>query len=176
MSVVAKTQRNLKTLFGYLATMVRKYTPLKHSNDTLKDIFNYHVVNGQIATSGQPSEAQFSSIRDAGYQTIINLAPHSAENSLPDEAGLLKGMGLQYIHIPVDFKNPTSEDFQKFATAFQNAPAGKTWVHCAANMRVSAFMYKYRRDILGEDPVIAKVDMDKIWEPFGVWKKFLSQT
>jgi protein tyrosine phosphatase (PTP) superfamily phosphohydrolase (DUF442 family) len=176
MSVVANTRRTLKTLFGYLATLVRKYTPMKRSNNSLEGIFNYHLVNGSIATSGQPSEQQFSVIREAGYQSIINLAPHSAENSLPDEAGLLHRLGMQYVHIPVDFKNPTDDDFQAFVAALQNSPAGKTWVHCAANMRVSAFVYKYRRDVLHEDPVIAKVDLEKIWEPFGVWKNFLSKT
>jgi len=70
-----------------------------------------------------------------------------------------------------------------FATALNfsvwqlNPPASeKTWVHCAANMRVSAFMYKYRCEILNENAVKAKVDLEKIWEPFGAWKNFISKT
>jgi protein tyrosine phosphatase (PTP) superfamily phosphohydrolase (DUF442 family) len=166
--------QTLKTTVGYLATLVRKYTRLKQSQSNLEAIFNYHLVNGTTATSGQPTEQQFSLIRDAGYQSVINLAPHSAENALPDEAGVLQRLGMRYVHIPVDFKNPTESEFQTFVAALQNSPTGRTWVHCAANMRVSAFIYKYRRDVLHEDPMFAKVDLEKIWEPFGVWKKFLA--
>jgi uncharacterized protein (TIGR01244 family) len=171
---VANTRRTLKTVVGFLASMARKYMPLSPGKHTLEGIFNYHLVNGSVATSGQPTEAQFSVIRAAGYELIINLAPHNAENSLPDEARLLQQLGLDYVHIPVDFKNPTTDDFNAFVAAMQDAPVGRIWVHCAANMRVSAFMYKYRRDILHEDPAVARTDLEKIWEPFGVWKKFLS--
>ena len=47
------------------------------------------------------------------------------------------------------------------------------WVHCAANMRLSAFMYRYRVCVLGVDKRVARSDLNKIWEPFGVWKKFV---
>ena len=50
----------------------------------------------------------------------------------------------------------------------------KTWVHCAANMRVSAFIYRYRCAVLGEAEQVAKQDLEKIWQPFGNWKTFLS--
>jgi len=170
------TSNTLKTVIGFFVTMIRKYTPLKLSKNSLEGIYNYHIINETTATSGQPTAEQFSLIRDAGYKLIINLAPHNAENSLPDEALLLSQLGMKYDHIPVDFKNPTREDFQKFVTSMQNSPSEKTWVHCAANMRVSAFMYKYRCEILNENAVKAKVDLEKIWEPFGAWKNFISKT
>jgi len=37
-------------------------------------------------------------------------------------------------------------------------------------------MYKYRCEILNENAVKAKVDLEKIWEPFGAWKNFISKT
>jgi predicted metal-dependent phosphoesterase TrpH len=49
----------------------------------------------------------------------------------------------------------------------------KIWLHCAANMRVSAFLFRYRRDILKESAAIAKLDLDKIWQPLGVWAQFI---
>lgn len=35
----------------------------------------------------------------------------------------------------------------------------KVWVHCAANMRVSAFIYRYRCTVLGEDRDTAARDL-----------------
>ena len=40
-------------------------------------------------------------------------------------------------------------------------------------MRVSAFMYRYRTSELGEEEAIVRSEMNKIWEPFGVWRKFV---
>ena len=165
-----------KTLIGFLVTMIRKYTPLKLSKDTLEGIYNYHYISDTITTSGQPTEEQFELIKDAGYQSVINLAPHNVENSLADENALLNELGLEYIHIPVDFKNPTNEDFQEFVVSMKYSSTEMTWVHCAANMRVSAFMYRYRCEVLREDIAVAKLDLENIWKPFGVWKEFVSKT
>ncbi|MFT4635833.1 MAG: protein tyrosine phosphatase (PTP) superfamily phosphohydrolase (DUF442 family) [Arenicella sp.] len=164
----------LKTLAGFMLTMAEKYTPLRLSKHSLEGIYNYHKVNHMIVTSGQPSEEQFLLIREAGYKKVINLAPHNTENSLADEALLLRQLGLKYIHIPVDFKNPTREDFQQFVELINVSSLDETWFHCAANMRVSAFVYKYRCEILNEDRQKAEQDLAKIWTPLGVWKKFIA--
>lgn len=161
----------LATSVGFL----RSLFGVGNKNNSLEDIFNYLPISENFATSGQPSEQQFSLIRDAGFKTIINLAPHGAENALKDEAGLLNTLGLSYTHIPVDFKNPSEQDFENFCKHMQLAGENKVWVHCAANMRVSAFTYRYRTQVLGEDKTKAKKAMDSIWKPFGVWAEFISR-
>lgn len=164
----------LKTVYGYLVTLLEKYTRLKVSGDTLAGIYNAHRVSERVFTSGQPTEVQFHAIRDAGYEAVINLAPHDAENALRDEASLVTALGLDYIHIPVDFSRPTEKDFQQFVSAMSACSGARLWIHCAANMRVSAFMYRYRCDIEGMDRQQARNDLRRVWEPFGVWKKFVS--
>ena len=47
----------------------------------------------------------------------------------------------------------------------------KVWLHCAANIRVSALLFRYRRDVLKESTATAKLDMDKIWQSMGVWEQ-----
>jgi len=165
----------LKTLLGFVLSVLEKYTPLQLSGGKLEDTYNYLQINGQLATSGQPTEAQFKLIQAAGYQTVINLAPESAlENSLKTEAALLNELGIRYVHIPVDFTHPTAQDFTDFVAAMQAATAQKVWIHCAANMRVSAFIYRYRCDVLGEDKQAAHKALTHIWEPIGVWKAFIT--
>ena len=163
----------LKTLLGFILSVLEKYTPLRLSGNTLENTYNYLKISDQLATSGQPTEAQFQLIQAAGYQTVINLAPVSVlENSLKTEAALLSELGMQYVHIPVDFTHPTEQDFTDFVAAIQEAAEQKIWVHCAANMRVSVFIYRYRCTVLGENQQVAHKALQQIWEPVGVWKRF----
>ena len=163
----------IKTSLGFLATMLEKHTPLKFSKDTLEGIYNFLPISDSISTSGQPTAKQFQLIRDAGYGSGINLAPQNGENALKDEAAVLRDIGLRYVHIPVDFTAPSEADFQQFIEAMDHHPTEKIWVHCAANMRVSAFIYRYRCEVLQADRAEAQRDLEKIWQPFGVWKEFV---
>jgi len=168
-------RNTIKTAMGYYLTLLRKYMPFSLANNTVEDVFNYLQISERVSTSGQPTERQFELIREQGFRTVINLAPHSAENALKDEQALLTTLGINYIHIPVDFKNPTEDDFNMFVSKMQDVSTEKVWIHCAANMRVSAFMFKYRCMVLNDEPDNAKKDLDKIWQPSGVWKTFLSE-
>ncbi|MEL0115948.1 MAG: phosphatase, partial [Gammaproteobacteria bacterium] len=76
---------------------------------------------------------------------------------------------------PVDFNNPLDEDFNKFVAALEQNKHKKIWVHCAANMRVSAFVFKYRRDVLGLSPKNIEVDLETIWVPNKTWGSFLEK-
>jgi len=163
----------VKTMLGFFKSLLGKYTPLEFKANSLQDIYNYLEISDLISTSGQPTAMQFSLIGSSGFKNVINLAPHDAENSLKNEAGVLSELGLSYTHIPVDFKNPTEENFQSFINHMKGINGQAVWVHCAANMRVSAFIYRYRCAVLGEQASSARKDLAKIWEPFGVWKDFI---
>ncbi|MDA8781844.1 protein tyrosine phosphatase family protein [Porticoccaceae bacterium] len=165
--------KTIKTTLGYLLTLADKYSPRRFTRKSLTSIFNYLPITSHLATSGQPTEQQLSSIKAAGYEVIINLAPSKAENALQDEAALVNGLAMEYIHIPVNFFKPSECKFGVFVEAMAQSENKKIWLHCAANMRVSAFLFRYRRDILKESAAIAKLDLDKIWQPLGVWAQFI---
>jgi len=166
-------RNTLKTVIGFLSTIITRYTPFDLSSPSLEGIFNYLPISESLLTSGQPTETQLQSVKDAGYLHVINLAPHDAENALPDERASLESLGMEYTHIPVDFKRPTEADFLQFCQAMKEVGTAPVLVHCAANMRVSAFIYRYRRDILHEPPETLTNDLQQIWQPFGVWKDFI---
>ncbi len=166
----------IKTIVGFFRSVIDRRTPFKRKSVSIDDIYNYLPINELFATSGQPSESQFELIRGAGYETVINLAPNSIlENSVVKETEVLSALKMNYIHIPVDFKNPTEDDFAEFVSCLRENAERKVWVHCAANMRVSAFTYRYRRSVLGEDEKVAEEDLRKIWDPIGIWKKFITR-
>lgn len=154
--------------------MIGKYFPFESRANSVEDVMNYMNYSHTLTSSGQPTKKQFSLIQNSGYSLVINLAPYEfIQNPLKDEAAIVTGLGMKYIHIPVDFFNPTQEDFDRFTAAMKSAAGEKIWVHCAANARGTAFVYKYRCTVLGEDEQKAIWDLREIWEPFGVWKKFV---
>ena len=145
-------------------------------NETaLSSIYNYRTVDELLSTSGQPTVAQLKSIAEAGFSTVVNLALHDDPRySLPDEPGAVKALGLGYVHIPVPFAAPTEADLLAFFAAMEAYAGEKVWVHCAANMRVSAFLGLYRvlRQGWGEDSAFDL--MRGLWQPNEVWASFIS--
>jgi protein tyrosine phosphatase (PTP) superfamily phosphohydrolase (DUF442 family) len=138
-------------------------------------IYNWRRLDDRITTSGQPTEPQLADIHALGVRHIINLGLHSHEKALPDEAASVGRLGMTYIHIPVDFQNPTDGDFAQFCSAMEPLKNVPVHVHCIANYRVSAFFYRYRRDVLGIDEAEVGADMEQVWQPEGVWAAFVGR-
>ena len=112
----------------------------------VSDIHNYRQAAPDLATSGQPREDQLAAIAATGYDLVINLALHDDPRySLKDEASSVRALGMAYVHIPVQFGAPTTEDLALFFDAMDRAKGLRVWVHCAANMRVTAFLGLYWR-------------------------------
>lgn len=80
---------------------------------------------------------------------------------------------MTYTHIPVDFDNPTEDDFDRFCAAMAAADGVAVHVHCIVNARVTAFVYRWQRDVLGGGEGEARAMMDSVWHPGGVWAEFL---
>ncbi len=137
------------------------------------EIYNWRRLDSRVTTSGQPTEAQLVELSELGIEYVINLGLHTHEKALPDEAASLARLGITYIHIPVEFDSPTEEDFGSFCDAMAKVDGKPVHVHCIANMRVSAFLYRWQREVLGRDEVTARRLMDAIWQPGGVWAAFI---
>lgn len=164
----------IKTSIGFLGSIIWKYLPLKSKDSTVDGIFNYLNYSDVLSSSGQPTKEQFSVIRNAGYSVVINLAPYDLiENYLKDEELIVTKLEMRYVHIPVNIFKPTKENFEKFVKEIQKSDGEKIWVHCAANMRASAFVFKYRCSVLKESKEDAIWPLREIWEPVGAWKRFL---
>jgi protein tyrosine phosphatase (PTP) superfamily phosphohydrolase (DUF442 family) len=139
----------------------------------LENIYHWWRFDDRVTTSGQPSAAELAELASAGVRRIINLAPHTNSRAIPDEPEIVARLGMRYTNIPVDFQRPTETDFERFCTAM--ASTERIHIHCGANYRVSAFLFRYRRDVLGADPVIARADMERIWQPDTIWERFLAK-
>lgn len=142
------------------------------SHEKLKSIKNFYEISENLGTAGQPTAEQFAHIAEAGYEYDINLDSAAA---VIEEDKLVAENGLGYFHIPVIWKEPKQSDLDLFFDVMDILKGKKVFVHCAANARVSAFVYLYRICRLGVDPETAKKDLNALWEPDGVWLEFIDK-
>lgn len=71
-------------------------------------------LSDRVGTAGQPTAAQFKDIQAAGYQSIVNLALVHSTDAIPEEGEIVAQLGMEYVHIPVDWEEPTLEDLTRF--------------------------------------------------------------
>jgi len=143
---------------------------------SLTTIHQMRLADDRIGTSGQPSEAQLAEIAAAGYRTLINLALHDDPRySLRDEPASAAALGLDYLHIPVQFRQPTRDDLLRFCDAMDAHIDRQVWVHCAANYRVTAFLGLWRVLRQGWSPDDAFALMREVWTPDTTWQGFIDE-
>jgi len=142
---------------------------------SLEDITNFIEISGQLGSAGQPTRAQFSEVQVAGYQVVINLAMPDSPGAIADESSLVRGLGLEYIHIPVVWTAPHDQDLDAFMETMRQARGKKVFAHCALNMRVSSFIYIYRVVVLGAVADEAWWDVLSVWQPDETWQNFIDQ-
>ena len=141
----------------------------------ISDIHNYRQAAPDLATSGQPREDQLAAIAAAGYNVVINLALHDDPRySLIDEASSVRALGMEYVHIPVQFGAPTTHDLTQFFEVMDRSKGRRVWVHCAANMRVTAFLGLYWQLREGWPQERAFALMRNVWQPNDVWSSFIA--
>lgn len=139
-------------------------------------ILNFRAVDDSLVTSGLPTEEQLRAVAENGFGVVINLAPdNNPPYSLPGEAGIIQALGMDYVHIPVNFAEPTTEDLERFCDAMDANASRKRFVHCAANKRVSVFVGLYRVLRLGWGKEEAFDLVRGVWVPNAVWEEFIGR-
>lgn len=139
----------------------------------LEDILNYREYSPLFASAGQPTAAQLEAVRDSGFERVIYIAFSNNPNALANEDQLVKALGMDYLHIPVDWNKPTARDFYTFADAMQRDTQMKTLLHCQINARATAFSFLYRVIYEGVSVADAKQDMNTVWKPNEVWRDLI---
>jgi protein tyrosine phosphatase (PTP) superfamily phosphohydrolase (DUF442 family) len=135
-------------------------------------IFMWRRIDARLTTSGQPTEEQLAALLQLGVTHVVNLGLHSHEKALADEGASLAALGIGYTHIPVDWEAPAEPDFVAFRAAMGALEGATIHVHCIANMRVSAFLYRYHREVGLSEPE-AREMLERVWRPGGVWARFI---
>jgi protein tyrosine phosphatase (PTP) superfamily phosphohydrolase (DUF442 family) len=143
-----------------------------------EEIYNFLPLSDTLFTGGMPKAEQVTAAAQKGVELVINLAPHTVPDALPDEATLVSALGMQYINIPVNWSTPTKDGLERFMDIMDENKGRKILVHCQANFRATAFVAMYRIRRLGWKPEDAMAGMHKIWdeEDYPIWKMFIEET
>ncbi len=143
--------------------------------EELSNISNYREYSPTFASAGQPTPEQLPLVQAAGFERIVYIAFSDSGSAFANEDKLVKDLGMDYVHIPVVWTEPTVADFGAFASVMQQDPTKKTLLHCQVNFRASAFSFLYR--VIYEDVPIAqaKADMNSVWQPNEIWRDFVFQ-
>ena len=142
----------------------------------MDQILNFVQLTDSIGTSGQPTAEQFGDIAAAGYSVVVNLAVPDSHNAVANEGSLVTATGMTYVNIPVKWDDPTLRDLQRFIRTMRAFEGERVFVHCAMNLRVSAFLYQYLTIEKGLPPERARSPILEKWAPQmdEVWKRFLA--
>jgi protein tyrosine phosphatase (PTP) superfamily phosphohydrolase (DUF442 family) len=141
----------------------------------ITDIKNFLAIDACLATAGQPTEAELGDVAAEGYVAVVNLGLLDPKYCLADEAGLVASLGMAYHHIPVKFDAPAVEDFRAFVTAMDRLAGARTFVHCAANYRVSTFVALWGELRLGWSRARADELACRVWAPNETWLAFIAR-
>lgn len=131
--------------------------------------------SASLTTSGQPTEAELALIASAGYDRVIFLAFTNHPKAVAHEDDIVRDLGLQFIHIPVQWDSPSLTDFEVFAAVMQAHGGGRTLVHCEVNFRASVFGFLYQVLYEAADVDEAMSLMQSIWIPNDTWEAFIDR-
>ena len=128
------------------------------------DIRAWQRLSERVTTSGRLQEPDPARLAQIGVRHVINLAMPDHPEALPNADGAFAAQGIGYTHIPVPFAAPEEAHYQAFVAALE-AAEGAVHVHCIANWRVSAFFYRWHRDVCGKAEPEARALMERQWSP-----------
>ncbi len=144
----------------------------------MERIRNFVQLTENFGTAGQPMANQFTIIAANGYQHVINLGMPDHPDALANEGELVSALGMNYIHIPVPFDNPTPDHVRLFCNLLAQIKHEKVFIHCIMNYRVSAFMFHYLDKVENCDEtnsrsiMFQKWTMEPVWEDVMSWSSF----
>ena len=106
------------------------------------DLFQVKFVSigDDMFIGGQPTEKALRELKAKGVTTVVNLRmPQEMEQIGFDEAGLLKELGIKYVHIPMrgSPENPYGPKQLDQFTEVMNTATGKVLLHCTVAWRAS---------------------------------------
>ena len=166
-----RSLRSLLILIPFLLAPMRVVA--QESNAPVESIMNWHPINEQLFTAGQPGMQHMSALKALGIDTIISLATPSSANM--QEANRAAELGMSFVSIPFGDDGPTPDDVEWFSSVMQAQDGKKVLVHCNTNRRASAFTFLHRVIALGVDPEEAMKDLQFDPEQSSTWSNLFDQ-
>ncbi len=134
-------------------------------------VMNFTRIDAGLASGGHLLDGGLEELTEQGVKVVIDLRDKPPEG----HGEHLAAEGIQYINVPVVWRSPELEDFEKFRAAMNENKDANILVQCQANYRASAFTYLYRVLEAGVPEAEARKSMNEIWEPEGTWAEYIDE-
>lgn len=97
-----------------------------------------------VATAGQPEQEHLEQLAKAGYRTVLDLRT-SEEDPGFDESETARGVGMEYVHMPLEVKPEafTDEVFARARELLADPERRPIFIHCASAVRVVPLLIPY---------------------------------
>ena len=132
---------------------------------------NHHRIDDRLATGGHLVGGGLGVLQEQGIEVVIDLRdepPSGQQKRLADA-------GIEWINVPVIWKDPRPEDFERFVETMDRHADDHVLVQCQANYRASAMTYLYRVLVQEVPAELAQKDLNAVWEPEGRWKDYMDR-
>lgn len=132
-------------------------------------IERFHRYHDGLASGAQPSVDDLSELKNTGWEVVVNLSPASTKNALADEARVVEGLGLDYVHLPVDCSFLRPYHYQSFRGVLKSLEGRRVFVHCGGNIKSSNLIHLYRVLEEGVEPLASLAELQTIQSPEPKW-------
>lgn len=129
-----------------------------------------------LMTSALPAEEDFGQMASMGYEIVISLAQRRDSVILENEDALVCEAGMRYVHLPIEWEAPRSEDYALLADLLRTFHDRKVWLHCTKNYRVSSMMYLFNILELSRAADEDAEMLYRIWTPNDTWQALIDET
>lgn len=126
-----------------------------------------------LSCGSQPTADRLKELAETGTEAVVNLSLTGTEYELPNEELIVAKHGMQYHHLPVDFKLPQPSQLNEFSALLQAFKTKKVFVHCAANKRASVFIALHGQRYWRWSQSQADEFIHQIWAPSPIWQNLI---
>jgi len=107
----------------------------QEARQTVKALPRFYEVAPGVYRGGQPTREGFILLKERGIRTVINLREGR------NERGLVEGLGMKYVYIPVDpWRRVPASAIQTFLATVSDPANHPVFVHCRRGADRTGFM------------------------------------
>lgn len=134
---------------------------------------NFHRINDRLATGGHLMGEGAAALKEQGVTVVISLR----DDSPTEEQEQFAEQGIEWINIPVEWRNPESAEYVRFSEVMSQYEDEHVLVQCSSNNRASAMTYLYQTLEEGVSEDEAKEHVLAIWNPDNneTWTNFFNE-
>lgn len=130
---------------------------------------NFHRVDDRLATGGHFVGNGLDEVKGQGVTVVVDLRDKPPEG----QKKKLANADIEWINVPVVWKDPRPEDFERFVEVMKQHADESVLVQCQANYRASAMTYLYRVLVQQVPEATAREHLNAVWEPEGRWREYM---